>query len=165
MSTEGTEIDAGHLNRETWQLWESKAEFWDERMGEGNQFQRVLVGPATERLLQIRPGERVLEIACGNGVMSRRLAQLGANVVATDFSPTFLDRARAGKGEYAGRLEYVLVDATDERQLLKPVSPVTTSPRRCPSAKLPIFLPSIASILPCLYPVGGVRISLPCTNS
>lgn len=106
------------IAQETQRIWESKAAFWDERMGEGNQFQRVLVGPAGERLLRIRAGELVLDVACGNGVMSRRLAQLGAKVVATDFSPTFLERARVRAPEYAGSITYVLADATDEAQLL-----------------------------------------------
>ncbi|HYY89865.1 MAG TPA: class I SAM-dependent methyltransferase [Chloroflexota bacterium] len=84
----------------------------------GNQFQRVLIGPASERLLQVQPDQVILEIACGNGVFSRRLASLGAWVVATDFSATFLDLARARTTEHPERIEYRLVDATDERQLL-----------------------------------------------
>ena len=103
------------LTDETQRIWESKAAFWDEQMGEGNAFQRVLVGPASERLLRIQPGERVLDVACGNGVFSRRLAQLGAQVVATDFSPTFLERARARS---SADIDYILADATDEEQLL-----------------------------------------------
>lgn len=110
--------DIRALNQETQQIWENKAAFWDERMGDGNAFQRVLVGPASERLLQVHPGDVVLDIACGNGVFSRRLAALGAHVVAADFSPTFLERARARTTEHADRIEYVLADATDEAQLL-----------------------------------------------
>lgn len=118
MSIESSSRDPGQLNRETRQLWELKANFWDERMGEGNRFQRVLVGPASERLLGIRRGEVALDLACGNGVMSRRLARLGATVVAIDFSATLLERARARTTEHADRVEYVLADATDEAQLL-----------------------------------------------
>ena len=73
----GTNIpppDLQALTRQTQQIWDDKAAFWDERMGEGNQFQRVLVGPVSERLLQVQPGEVVLDVACGNGVFSRRLA-------------------------------------------------------------------------------------------
>ena len=55
-------------------IWDAKAAFWDERMGEGNLFQLELIGPAVERLLALRPGERILEVGCGNGVSSRRLA-------------------------------------------------------------------------------------------
>jgi 2-polyprenyl-3-methyl-5-hydroxy-6-metoxy-1,4-benzoquinol methylase len=106
------------LAEQTRVAWDTIAPFWDERMGEGNQFQRLLVGPASEQLLELRPGELVLEIACGNGVMARRMAALGARVVATDFSERFLERARARASEHGDRIEYRLVDATDEAQLL-----------------------------------------------
>jgi len=102
------------------EAWEKKAVFWDEMMGEGNAFQRVLIGPAVERLLQVRPGEMVLDVACGNGVFSRRLAELGARVVAIDFSEKFVElaRARTEKAGYGDAVEYLVADATDEEQML-----------------------------------------------
>lgn len=103
---------------ETRAIWDAKAKFWDERMGEGNAFQRDLVGPATERLLGPVAGETVLDVACGNGVFARRLATLGATVVATDFSRGVLDAARARSGGHGDRIDYRLVDATDEAALL-----------------------------------------------
>lgn len=108
------------LARQVHEAWEKKAAFWDEMMGEGNAFQRVLIGPATERLLQVRPDETVLDVACGNGVFSRRLAELGARVVAIDFSEKFIElaRARTDKAGYGDRIEYLLTDATDEEQML-----------------------------------------------
>jgi SAM-dependent methyltransferase len=87
-------------------------------MGEGNAFQRVLIGPAAERLLQLRPGERVLDVACGNDVFSRRLAELGARVVASDFSEKFVELARAHTEKAGYGVEYLVADATDEKQLL-----------------------------------------------
>jgi SAM-dependent methyltransferase len=106
------------LTQETQAIWNRNALFWDEKMGEGDSFQQILVGPATERLLDLHAGELVLDIACGNGVFSRRLAQLGMNVVATDFSDIFLEQAKKRTIEHANRIEYLLVDATDEHQLL-----------------------------------------------
>jgi 2-polyprenyl-3-methyl-5-hydroxy-6-metoxy-1,4-benzoquinol methylase len=106
------------LNRETQEIWDQNAAFWDEYMGEGGVFQRKLIGPATERLLALKPGEHVLDIACGNGAFSRRLAQLGAGVVAFDFSSAFVDRAKARTTEHADRMDYRVIDATDEAQLL-----------------------------------------------
>ncbi|MGH2615735.1 MAG: class I SAM-dependent methyltransferase [Thermomicrobiales bacterium] len=99
-------------------IWDAKAAFWDERMGEGNQFQLELIGPAVEQLLELRPDERVLDIGCGNGVFSRRLARLGAHVVAIDYSARFLELARARSADLGERIDYRLVDATDEGQLL-----------------------------------------------
>jgi 2-polyprenyl-3-methyl-5-hydroxy-6-metoxy-1,4-benzoquinol methylase len=113
--------DPKRLNRETQQIWDANARFWDARFGEGNNFQRLLIGPATERLLALRPGELVLDAACGNGAFSRRMAELGAQVVAFDFSEQFLELARARTAErpdLAGRIEYHQIDATDRAQLL-----------------------------------------------
>jgi 2-polyprenyl-3-methyl-5-hydroxy-6-metoxy-1,4-benzoquinol methylase len=108
------------MARQAHEAWERKAAFWDEMMGEGNAFQRILVGPATERLLEVRRGERVLDVACGNGVFSRRLAKLGASVVATDFSERFIElaRARTERAGYGAAVEYLVADATDEERML-----------------------------------------------
>jgi len=76
--------EAIDLNEETRAMWNQKASFWDERMGDGNDFHRLLVSPAAERLLNLQPGETVLEIACGNGVFSRRMAQLKNEVLRRD---------------------------------------------------------------------------------
>lgn len=105
------------LNRESQAIWNSKATFWDERMGEGNGFHLQLVSPSSERLLSIQPGEKLLEIACGNGHFARLMARRGAQVLATDFSQRFLELAQARTTEHAERIEYRLVEATDERQL------------------------------------------------
>ncbi|MGB8646013.1 MAG: class I SAM-dependent methyltransferase [Anaerolineae bacterium] len=105
------------LNAQVQAIWEQNAAYWDERMGEGNLFQRLLVGPASERLLEVRPDEYVLEIGCGNGVFARRMAQLGARVLATDFAEQMLVHARARSTEHADRIEYRQVDGTQAEQL------------------------------------------------
>lgn len=134
--------DLVELNRQAREIWNQNARFWDEKMGDGNQSQRLLTGPASERLLGIRPGEWVLEIACGNGVFSRRMAQLGAHVVATDFSEALIEAARARSSEFADRLEYRLVDATVEDQLL------LLGERRFDAAACSMGLMDMASIEP-----------------
>ncbi len=98
--------------------WEANAAFWDERMGEGNDFVEVLVWPAVTRLLDVRPGQRILDVACGNGLTSRRMAKLGAQVLAVDFSAELLRFAAARSQNYGGQIEYRRVDATDEAALL-----------------------------------------------
>jgi SAM-dependent methyltransferase len=61
----------------------------------------------------------VLDAACGAGLFSRRMAQLGARVVAFDFSEKFIQRARERMKEHTDRIEYRVADATDEAQLLQ----------------------------------------------
>jgi 2-polyprenyl-3-methyl-5-hydroxy-6-metoxy-1,4-benzoquinol methylase len=106
------------LNAETRKIWDQNASFWDERMGDGNDFQRLLVAPASERLLNVQSGETVLEIGCGNGVFARHLAQAGVHVVATDFSTSMLAHTRARSDAYGDRIEYHLLDATSEEQIV-----------------------------------------------
>ena len=107
-------------NEETHAAWEANAAFWDARIGEGNDFVDVLIWPATQRLLELQPGERVLDAGCGNGLYARRLAALGADVVAFDFSVELiaLARARAVAAEYPGTIAYHVLDATDEAAML-----------------------------------------------
>jgi ubiquinone/menaquinone biosynthesis C-methylase UbiE len=47
------------------------------------------------RLGKIREGTRVLELGCGTGEFTRRLAETGGSLVALDLSPDLLVRARA----------------------------------------------------------------------
>ena len=67
-------------NTQAIQAWDTNAAFWDERMGEGNGFFDVLLWPAVEKLLKPEPRERLLDVACGNGITSRRLANARASV-------------------------------------------------------------------------------------
>jgi 2-polyprenyl-3-methyl-5-hydroxy-6-metoxy-1,4-benzoquinol methylase len=98
--------------------WDANAEIWDARMGdEGNDFFNLLCWPSLAALLDIQPGRRYLDIACGNGLTSRRLAALGAQVTAFDFSSNLIAKAKARENP-GSRIDYRLVDATDEQQLL-----------------------------------------------
>lgn len=110
-----TDAKAHEQSRHCWDL---NAAFWDEKMGDGNDFVNILEWPAVERLLAIAKNERVLDIACGNGLTSRRLAGLGAQVKAIDFSREMLEHARARRGPQSRKIEYLVLDATDEQALL-----------------------------------------------
>lgn len=98
--------------------WDAKAAFWDQLMGaEGNRFHRELVSPVIERLLALRPGEQVLDVACGTGILARRMAALGANVTAVDYSQGMLARAQSHDQLRGNPVVYHQVDVTDEAAL------------------------------------------------
>jgi SAM-dependent methyltransferase len=108
---------APDLNAETRAIWDANAEWWDDRIGDGNDFQLQLIEPATERLLELKRGEAILDVACGAGRLARRYAELGAHVVACDFSARFIERARR-RTPAGADVEYHVIDACDRLQLL-----------------------------------------------
>jgi 2-polyprenyl-3-methyl-5-hydroxy-6-metoxy-1,4-benzoquinol methylase len=83
-------MSAGNDNNrtpETQDIWNQNATFWDSIIGDaGNKFHKTIVEPTALSLLDLTPGETVLDIACGNGAFARTMAQLGVHVVASDFS-------------------------------------------------------------------------------
>ena len=46
------------------------------------------------RLADIAPGGRVLDVACGTGVLTKALAETGAHVIGIDASEGYLEGAR-----------------------------------------------------------------------
>jgi 2-polyprenyl-3-methyl-5-hydroxy-6-metoxy-1,4-benzoquinol methylase len=103
-------------NPDARRAWDTNAAFWDQRMGEGNDFFKILIWPAVKQLLQPARGQRLLDVACGNGVTSRRLAEAGASVLAFDFSEPMIRQATQRSG--SSEIDYRLVDATDLTALL-----------------------------------------------
>ncbi len=96
--------------------WDRLADFWDKHLKEGNDFQRKLIMPTTDRLLGDVSSKAILDACCGNGNYSRVLASRGARVTAFDGSSVFIDRAR--ERTPAGMpVEYQVIDATNEAAL------------------------------------------------
>ena len=100
-------------HEETRDAWNANVAHWDERMGEGNDFVNVLIWPAPQRMLDLRP-DSVCWTWCGNGLYARRLAALGAEVVATDFAAEMIAHAQARPAPAVGKITYAVLDATDE---------------------------------------------------
>jgi SAM-dependent methyltransferase len=97
--------------------WDANARWWDDQIGDGNDFQTLLIEPATERLLDVRAGDTIVDVACGAGRFARRLSELGARVIAFDDSAEFIARARERtSGNVA--VEYHVVDAANTPALL-----------------------------------------------
>ncbi len=155
------------LNQEVHDIWNQNATFWDERMGEGNQFQQFLVGPTSERLLDLHPGEQVIEIACGNGIFAKRMAQLGASVTAADFSEKLIELAKKRNADYVHAIDYRVVDATNEEQLLS-LGKQRFDAAVCNMAlmDMPAIDPLLSALSKMLKPNGRFVFSLmhPCFN-
>ena len=98
-------------------IWDANARWWDDRIGDGNDFQTLLIEPATERLLNVTAGDTILDVACGAGRFARRMAWLGAKVVGIDTSREFIARARERTPADAS-IEFRVLDAANIDDLL-----------------------------------------------
>ena len=56
---------------ENCRIWDVNARWWDDRIGDGDDFQTLLIEPATERLLDVLAGDTILDAACGGRVPRR----------------------------------------------------------------------------------------------
>jgi len=110
--------DFSHLNDETRAIWDANARWWDDRIGDGNGFQDELIEPTQARLLALEAGETVLDVGCGAGRFTRRMATSGAEIVAFDFSERFIERARERTPEGMTNIDYHVIDATDADGML-----------------------------------------------
>jgi SAM-dependent methyltransferase len=69
-------------------------------------------GESVTELLDVGDGDAVLDVGCGTGHLSRRLADRGARVVGVDSAPDMVGRARDAHGD-AERVRFVRGDARD----------------------------------------------------
>jgi trans-aconitate methyltransferase len=67
------------------------------------------LGAAALDLLDPQPGERILDLGCGDGTLTERIADRGASVLGVDNSPEMVAAARAK------RLDAMLMDVAEMR--------------------------------------------------
>jgi SAM-dependent methyltransferase len=148
-------------------IWNANARWWDDRIGDGNDFQELLIEPATERLLEVRRGDVILDAACGAGRFARRIAELGAAVVAFDYSAEFIARARERTPRELA-IEYHEADAVDAEGLLA-LGANRFDKAVCTMAlmDMPEIGPLLAALPRVLKPGGGFVFSVlhPCFHS
>ncbi len=75
--------------------WEHVAAWYDELIEDrGSDHHEKIILPGTLRLLGEPSGMRILDVACGQGVLCRAAARLGAATVGVDASPSLIDSAK-----------------------------------------------------------------------
>lgn len=91
--------------------WGEVADWYDNLVGEsGSEYQREVVIPGVLRLLGAQPGEAVLDVACGQGVLCRALHERGAKVTGIDAARELIAAARQRSGE---AIRYLVGDVRD----------------------------------------------------
>ena len=156
------------MESEVGRIWSRNAEFWDSRMGDGNRWHRELIAPNQERLLGLREGETVLDVACGNGNFARRMAELGTDVVGFDVSEEMIERAGAYGSDGPGRIEYRVIDASDG-EAIRSLGQRRFDAAVCTMAlmDMPRIAPLLSALCHVLAPGGRFVFSVmhPCFNS
>ena len=73
--------------------WAEMAEWWDNKQGDtGDLRHRSLIDPSVLKMIGNVSGQQVLDMACGNGYLSWKLAKTGAKVTGVDSSAPIIER-------------------------------------------------------------------------
>ncbi len=67
---------------------------WNSKQYEANARFVSGLGEPVLQLLNAHPGERILDLACGDGVLTKKIVKLGCSVVGIDSSVDFINSAR-----------------------------------------------------------------------
>ena len=77
-------------------LWDQASRWYDSLVGmSGSDYHQTIVMPGVLKLLELKPGRRVLDLACGQGVFSRFLLEKKINPEGLDSSEELLRMARS----------------------------------------------------------------------
>jgi ubiquinone/menaquinone biosynthesis C-methylase UbiE len=92
--------------------WDEVAQWYDELVGnKGSDYHKNVIVPAVIEMLEIRRGEKVLDLCCGQGFFGNLLLEVGAAYVCgVDASEKLIETAIA-RAAGDPRLEYILADA------------------------------------------------------
>lgn len=75
--------------------WGEVADWYDQLVGDaGSEYHREVVLPGVLRLLDPKPGQKLVDLGCGQGVLCRLLRQRGAEVTGLDAAQNLIHLAR-----------------------------------------------------------------------
>ena len=98
--------------------WQDVAGWYNNLVGAGgSEYHQKVLLPGVERMLKEKNQQlsdlKILDLACGQGVLSRRLAAAGAIVTGIDLAKDLLEAAKEYVREGQKRPNYIQGDATD----------------------------------------------------
>lgn len=74
--------------------WGNVASWYDESIKGNDSYQNKVILPNIIRLLDIKKGETLLDLACGSGFFSNEFKKLGADVIGTDIAEELINIAK-----------------------------------------------------------------------
>ena len=140
--------------------WRQLSSWWDENIEDGDPFHHYLIFPGMLELVNCQAGTKILDLACGNGTLARRFAALGASVLGTDISETFIEQAKVRS---KGNIRYQVLDATAATDLQELAKREQFDVVVCSMAlhDLPTITPLIKSLASLLHKDGKFVFSVP----
>jgi ubiquinone/menaquinone biosynthesis C-methylase UbiE len=79
--------------------WDELATWYNGWVGElGSEYHRAVAVPTVLKLLAPRPGERILDVGAGQGVLAPPVARAGAHYSGVDASPRLISLAKSHHG-------------------------------------------------------------------
>lgn len=86
--------------------WDSVAGWYDGTLGvRGSPHHRKAAVPTVMRLADLRPGEALIDVGCGQGVLAHHVLKAGASYLGVDASEAMVRLARKRRGD-EGRFEH-----------------------------------------------------------
>ncbi len=83
--------------------WGKVADWYDEYLTDEDSYQKQVILPNLMRVLDPKPHEKILDIACGQGFFTEELAIRGVDAIGFDISPELVRKAES-------RLQYQKID-------------------------------------------------------
>ncbi|MGN6369447.1 MAG: class I SAM-dependent methyltransferase [Phycisphaerae bacterium] len=122
--------------------WADVADWYDKLVGdEGSEYHQHVVLPGVFRMLGLKPDNKlenqkskienpvVLDLACGQGVLCRKLAESGCHVTGIDAAAPLIEAAQRREANDHLGIRYHVADATklvdENNTLLAPVAPAS----------------------------------------
>lgn len=95
--------------------WGNVAGWYDDVVNDPDSYQVQVILPNVVRITAPKKGDRVLDLACGQGFFSHALAAQGATVTGIDISPELVSIAK----KHAGHTEEFFVSSADNLSKFK----------------------------------------------
>ena len=73
--------------------WGKVADWYDEYLGNEDSYQKAVILPNLMRILDPKQGDKIVDIACGQGFFTEEIVTRGAEVIALDIAPELIAKA------------------------------------------------------------------------
>lgn len=96
---------------EHWEIFQSPADA-NGKAEDGNDMFTQCLLPVVDELVEWKPGQTVLDLGAGSGIIARRFANKGAHVIGLDYSDLMLQkgRERSAMEKLKGSVTYDFID-------------------------------------------------------